>query len=81
LKTRYRDGHQDCSLHIEESQWNRLVEYLEADATMEKSKKMSKARDSVKVLSTLGKNGKAGREAEEVQITVMLQSCYSHICT
>jgi hypothetical protein len=47
LRTRYREGHKHCPLHIEEEQWTRLMNYWEADTTMEKSKKMSKARSSV----------------------------------
>jgi hypothetical protein len=72
LKTRYREGHTTCPLHIEEDQWSRLVKYWESDAHIQKSKKMSKARGSVKMLSTVGRKGKDGREAKEVSVAIVL---------
>jgi hypothetical protein len=81
LKTRYCEGHTHYPLHIEEEQWIRLVNYWEADTTMEKSKKMAMARGSVKVLSTIGQKGKDSREVEEVQVSIFLQSCFFHLCT
>jgi hypothetical protein len=80
LKTRYREEHKHCPLHIEEEQWTRLINYWEADTTMEKSKKMSKARGSVKVLSTVGQRGKHKGEAKEVQISISLHSCFCNFC-
>jgi hypothetical protein len=56
------------------------VNYWEADTTMEKSKKMLKAKGSVKVLSTVGRTDKHRGEAEEVQISVSLHSCFCNFC-
>jgi hypothetical protein len=56
------------------------MNYWEVDTTMEKSKKMTKARGSVKVLFTVGRRGKHRGEAEEVQISVSLHSCYCNLC-
>jgi hypothetical protein len=80
LKTRYREGHKHCPLHIEEEQWTHLVNYWEANTTMEKSKKMLKARGPMKVLSIVRRRGKHRGEAEEVQISVSLHSCFCNFC-
>jgi hypothetical protein len=66
LKRQYLEGHTACPIHIEEEQWTRLKQYWYTDVQVEKSRKMSKARGSVKVLSTIGRKGKDGREEEEI---------------
>lgn len=57
-------------VHIDLDQWKRLIAYWKTDAQKEKSTKMSSARQGVKVLSALGRKGKAGIEAELVSYSV-----------
>lgn len=68
LKRQYQEGHTACPIHIEEEQWTKLKEYWNTDVQMEKSRKMVMARGSVKVLSTVGRKGKDGREEQEVSL-------------
>jgi hypothetical protein len=70
LKKQYQEGHTACPVYIEEDQWTRLKQYWNTDSQVEKSKKMSQARSSMKALSTIGRKGKDGREEQEVSMSV-----------
>ena len=71
LKVKYREGHKECPVHIEEDQWNRLIKYWDTDDHKEKSRKMSIARGSVKTLSIVGRKGIDGREADLVSSNIL----------
>jgi hypothetical protein len=73
LKRQYREGHEACPMHIDENQWERLIKYWTSDDQREKSLKMSKARESVKAVSTVGRKGKNGMEEAEVYCSNPIQ--------
>jgi hypothetical protein len=73
LKRQYREGHEACPMHIDENQWERLIKYWTSDDQREKSLKMSKARESVKAVSTVGRKGKDGMEEVEVYCSNPIQ--------
>ena len=70
LKKQYQEEYITCPIHIKEEQWTRLKEYWNTDVQIEKSRKMAMARDCVKVISSVGRKGKDGREGEEVSLTM-----------
>jgi hypothetical protein len=73
LKRQYWKGHKACPMHIDKNQWERLIKYWTSDDQREKSLKMSKARESMKVVSTIGRKGKDGMEEAEVYCSNPIQ--------
>ena len=70
MKAWFLGGKRECPVTIEPEQWARLCEYWEKPETEQKALRMSNARKAVKNQSTVGRAGKAGKEA--VLVSVML---------
>lgn len=63
MKGWYLSGKKDCPISIEPDQWARLCEYWSRPETEAKAQRMANARKQVKRISTVGRAGKAGKEA------------------
>ena len=63
MKTWFLSGKRECPVTIEPDQWARLCEYWSKPETEQKAIRMAKARQAVKNQSTVGRAGKAGKEA------------------
>jgi hypothetical protein len=63
---KFQAGHTDCPLHVQPAQWNFLKEYWAGDGQVQKAAQMAVARKQVKNVSSVGRKGKAGLEAELV---------------
>jgi ribosomal protein L31E len=61
LKLQFQLGKKVCPPHIEELQWERLVEYWTSTSSMEKAARMATARSQVKDFSNMGRKGRASK--------------------
>jgi hypothetical protein len=66
MKGWFLGGKKECPVTIEPDQWARLCEYWSKPETEEKAQRMANARRQVKRASTVGRAGKAGKEAQLV---------------
>jgi hypothetical protein len=71
LKTKYLAGHTECPLHVQPAQWDMLKEYWATDGQVQKAAKMANSRKQVKNVSSTGRKGKAGVDAQLVSNEVM----------
>ena len=63
MKAWYLGGKKECPVYIEPDQWARLCSYWSKPETEAKAMAMANARRLVKKQSTVGRAGKAGKEA------------------
>ena len=68
MKAWFLGGKRECPVTIEPEQWARLCEYWSKPETEQKALRMSNARKAVKNQSTVGRAGKAGKEALLVSV-------------
>lgn len=66
MKAWFLSGKKACPVYIEPDQWARLCEYWSKPETEQKAMIMANARNNVKKQSTVGRTGKAGKEAQLV---------------
>ena len=66
MKAWYLGGKKECPVNIEPDQWARLCDYWSKPETNQKAIRMANARTLVKNQSTVGRAGKAGKEAQLV---------------
>ena len=63
MKGWFLSGKKECPVSIEPDQWARLCEYSTKPETEAKAQRMANARKQVKKISSVGRAGKAGKEA------------------
>jgi hypothetical protein len=73
MKAWFLSGKTECPVNIEPDQWARLCEYWTKPETNEKAIRMANARRLVKNTSNVGRQGRAGKEAQLV--CVLLDLC------
>jgi hypothetical protein len=66
MKGWFMSGKKQCHVFIEPDQWARLCEYWSSPETEQKAALMAKARQQVKNMSNVGRQGKAGKVAQLV---------------
>jgi hypothetical protein len=66
LKTKYLVGHTECLLHMQPRQWEALKECWAVDGQVLKAAKMAIAWKHVKNVSSTGRKGNTGLEAQLV---------------
>lgn len=66
MKGWFMSGKKQCPVFIEPDQWARLCEYWSSPETEQKAALMAKARQQVKNMSNVGRQGKAGKVAQLV---------------
>jgi hypothetical protein len=75
LKSKWLQGCVDCPLHVDDDQWDRLIEYWQTPAQQLKSHKMQEARQNVKNYALVGRKGKLGKDPAVVSYFF---SCIPH---
>ena len=73
MKAWFLGGKRECPVFIEPDQWARLCEYWSKPETEQKALRMANARKAVKNKSTVGRAGKAGKEALLVSVMLKLR--------
>ena len=83
MKGWFLGGRKECPVTIEPDQWARLCDYWSKPETEEKAQRMANARKAVKRTSTVGRAGKAGKEAQLVGqhcfVLWLFTACYTTV--
>ena len=71
------EGPEVVPTHVLPDQWKRLIKYRGTEKQVKKAETMSLARRSVKNLSSVGRRGRAGKEAALVSSSIANTVYYS----
>jgi hypothetical protein len=68
LKSKWlRNAEEKCPLHVDDDQWEQLIEYWQTPTQQKKSTKMQEARQNVTNYALVGRKGKVGKEPAAVR--------------
>ena len=80
LKAHFVGGDDTCPVHVNPDQWKRLQAYWGTDKQLKKAATMAHARRQVKNYSSVGRKGRAGKEASLVSVIIHCDPEPFHSC-